>query len=129
LVVRHLRKAGYKIVQAASGSEALSIWPQHSSEVDLLFTDIVMPDGMSGCDLAETLRANKPDLKVLYTSGYSLDVVEQDFALRQGENFLQKPYQPGTLLRTVRSSLDEEKVAAARPASAPVGRRQSAFAR
>jgi two-component system cell cycle sensor histidine kinase/response regulator CckA len=111
LVVRHLRKQGYKIIQASSGTEALAIWLDHAQEIDLLFTDMVMPDGMTGRDLAETLKTQKPEIKIIYTSGYSLEVVEQDFALRKGANFLQKPYQPSTLLKIVRASLDEHKVA------------------
>jgi len=112
LVVRQLRKAGYKIIQARSGTEALAIWPQRAREIDLLFTDMVMPDGMTGRDLAETLLAQKPELKIIYTSGYSIDVVEEDFALRKGANFLQKPYQATTLLKVVRASLDKNKVLA-----------------
>jgi len=72
----------------------------------LLFTDMVMTDGMTGRDLAETLQAQNPNLKVIYTSGYSLDVVEQDFALRKGVNFLQKPYPPATLAKMIRSLFD-----------------------
>ena len=110
LSVRQLRKLGYRILQASSGTEALSIWQQNADKVDLLFTDMVMPDGMTGRDLAETLLTQKPDLKVIYTSGYSLDVVEQDFALRKGAHFLQKPY-PATLLsKTIRNLLDSGKV-------------------
>ncbi|HZM05001.1 MAG TPA: ATP-binding protein, partial [Candidatus Saccharimonadales bacterium] len=111
LSVRQLRKLGYRILQASSGTEALSIWQQNADKVDLLFTDMVMPDGMTGRDLAETLLTQKPDLKVIYTSGYSLDVVEQDFALRKGAHFLQKPY-PATLLsKNIRNLLDSGKTA------------------
>jgi two-component system cell cycle sensor histidine kinase/response regulator CckA len=106
LSVRQLRKLGYRILQASSGTEALSIWQQNADKIDLLFTDIVMPDGMTGRDLAETLLTQKPDLKIIYTSGYSLDVVEQDFALRKGAHFLQKPYPPTLLNKTIRTLLD-----------------------
>src|SRR5207237_950382 len=100
------RKAGYRILQAGSGTEALALWPSHSHEIDLLFTDLVMPDGMTGCDLAETLSAQKPELIIIYTSGYILEVIRQDFALRKECHFLQKPYQQGTLLKTIREALD-----------------------
>jgi PAS domain S-box-containing protein len=106
LSVRQLRKLGYTILQASSGTEALSIWQQNADKIDLLFTDMVMPDGMTGRDLAETLLTQKPDLKIIYTSGYSLDVVEQDFALRKGAHFLQKPYPPTLLNKTIRTLLD-----------------------
>jgi two-component system, cell cycle sensor histidine kinase and response regulator CckA len=108
LVSRQLRSRRYNVIEAATGTEALAIWPEHAAKVDLLFTDMVMPDGMTGRDLAETLLAQKPGLKVLYTSGYSAEVVEEDFALRRGIHFLQKPYQPSVLLKTIRESLDEE---------------------
>jgi len=71
-----------------------------------LLTDIIMPDGMTGRELAETLQAEKPDLKVIFTSGYSADVVGGDFPLREGANFLQKPYHPYTLAQTMRACLD-----------------------
>jgi two-component system, cell cycle sensor histidine kinase and response regulator CckA len=108
LVVRQLKTRGYHVIEAATGTEALGIWPENAGNVDLLFTDMVMPDGMTGRDLAETLLAQKPGLKVIYTSGYSAEVVEEDFSLRKGIHFLQKPYQPGALLKTVREALDEQ---------------------
>jgi nitrogen-specific signal transduction histidine kinase/CheY-like chemotaxis protein len=105
-----LRKLGYKILTAESGTAALALWPEHQHEIDLLFTDMVMADGMTGRDLAETLQAQKSALKVIYTSGYSLDVVEQDFALRKGVNFLQKPYQPAVLAKLIRRLFDAKTV-------------------
>ncbi len=110
LVVRQLRRQGYRILQASSGGEALAIWPEHAQEINLLFTDMVMPDGVTGRDLAETLLAEKPDLKVIYSSGYSFEVVQQDFALRKGAQFLQKPYQTPALIKAIRAALDEEKM-------------------
>src|SRR5581483_838565 len=59
LVVRQLKKQGYRILQARTGTEALALWPEHCDEIDLLFTDMLMPDNVSGRDLAETLLAQK----------------------------------------------------------------------
>src|SRR5581483_9069890 len=101
-----LRKLGYKIISAGSGTEALRLWPKHEGEIDLLFTDMVLSDGMTGRDLAETLQAEKPEMKVIFTSGYSLDVVEQDFGLRKGAPFLQKPFHPQALARMIRQMFD-----------------------
>ncbi len=106
LVSRQLRRQGYQVIQANSGKEALALWGQHGQQITLLFTDMVMPDGMTGSELAETLQAQKPGLKVVYTSGYSLEVLQQDFALRGEVHFLQKPYHQDALSKTVRAALD-----------------------
>jgi PAS domain S-box-containing protein len=106
LVARILQKYGYKILQAATGTAAVKIWDEHRNEIALLLTDLVMPDNMNGRELAETLWEQKPDLKVIFTSGYSADIVGKDFKLESDLNFLQKPYQPQTLALTVRRCLD-----------------------
>jgi two-component system cell cycle sensor histidine kinase/response regulator CckA len=101
-----LQRYGYTVLEAASGVHALNVWKQHADEIDLLLTDMMMPDGIMGKELAEKLRADKPGLKVIYTSGYSVDAVGQHFMLREGVNFLQKPYHPPTLAQAVRDGLD-----------------------
>jgi two-component system, cell cycle sensor histidine kinase and response regulator CckA len=106
LVSRQLRRQGYRVIQASTGREALGMWGEHEKDIALLFTDMVMPDGMTGSELAETLQAQKPGLKVVYTSGYSLEVLQQDFALRDDVHFLQKPYHQDALIRAVRAALD-----------------------
>jgi len=108
LVSRVLQKYGYKILQAGNGIEAIAAWNQHKDEISLLFTDLVMPDNMNGRELAEKLRIDRPGLKVIFTSGYSADIVGKDFKLEPELNFLQKPYQPQTLALTVRRCLDEK---------------------
>jgi two-component system cell cycle sensor histidine kinase/response regulator CckA len=108
LVSRVLQKYGYRIVQAGSGAEAIEVWNRHKDEISLLFTDLVMPDNMNGRELAEKLRAQHPGLKVIFTSGYSADIVGKDFKLEPELNFLQKPYHPQTLALTVRRCLDEK---------------------
>lgn len=100
-----LSSYGYKVLEAESGVEALRLWEEHEA-IDLLLTDIVMPEGMSGIDLATRLRAEKPGLKVVYTSGYSADVAGRDFGLLEGMTFLQKPYHPQALAQKVRETLD-----------------------
>ncbi|MGA2279024.1 MAG: PAS domain S-box protein [Verrucomicrobiota bacterium] len=108
LVLRVLQKYGYKILPAGNGVEALETWNQHKDEISLLFTDLVMPDNMNGRELAEKLRTERPGLKVIFTSGYSADIVGKDFKLEQELNFLQKPYQPQTLALAVRRCLDDK---------------------
>jgi two-component system cell cycle sensor histidine kinase/response regulator CckA len=106
LVCGVLTGLGYQILEAGTGVKALEVWHQHRDKIDLLLTDIVMPDGMTGRDLAEKVQAEKPSLKVIYTSGYSSDIVGRDFVLREGLNYLQKPFVPQKLVRAVRKCLD-----------------------
>jgi signal transduction histidine kinase len=106
LVVSVLELCGYHILQACSGVEGLKVWEQHKNDIDLLLTDMVMPDGMSGRQLAERLQAEAPDLKVIYTSGYSPGMAGKDIALLEGFNFLAKPYPPSRLANVVRDCLD-----------------------
>jgi DNA-binding NtrC family response regulator len=82
------------------------MWQQCEGEIDLLLTDMVMPGGVSGHDLAQQLLAKKPSLKVIYTSGYSAEVFRGDFVLPEGVNFLRKPYRAEELLNAVRQTLD-----------------------
>ena len=73
---------------------------------DLVLTDLVMPDRMNGRELAEKLWAERPALKVIFTSGYSAEVVGKDFVLQRGLNYLQKPYHPNQLTATIRQCID-----------------------
>lgn len=101
-----LKRQGYQVLAAASGREALVLWDQHKSAIDLLLTDMVMPDGLSGRELAERLKTEVPDLKVVYTTGYSLDAIGHNLVLEEGHNFLAKPYTPKALAAAVRKCLD-----------------------
>jgi CheY-like chemotaxis protein len=105
LVRKVLERSGYEVLEAASGMAALELWDRDKPQLDLLLTDMVMPDGMSGRQLAERLKADNPGLKVLYTSGYSTDLLGKDLNLQEGMNFLQKPYPPARLVETVRNAL------------------------
>jgi len=106
LTRRTLERAGYRVLEAADAVEALRMWEQHQGAIDLLMTDIVMPEGINGRELAERLHARKPALKVILTSGYSADIAGQELSLRAGHAFLQKPATPGLLLESVRRCLD-----------------------
>ncbi len=107
LVRTILSGLGYRVLEASSGRDALGVWTQHQHEIKLLLTDLVMPDGMSGLELAKLLLGHNPRLKVIYSSGYSPDIAAQGVALREGVNFLTKPYSPQTLAETVRARLSE----------------------
>jgi signal transduction histidine kinase/response regulator RpfG family c-di-GMP phosphodiesterase len=101
-----LRKQGYEIHEAATGAEALEVWEQQAGAFDLLLTDMVMPGGMNGRELAERLIGEKPELKVIFTSGYSTEMVGNNFVLEEEVNFLPKPYPPKALIYIVRACLD-----------------------
>jgi PAS domain S-box-containing protein len=108
LVQEILEKKGYTVLSAATGKQALAIWRERKDDINLLLTDMMMPEGLSGRDLAERVLAERAELRVLYTSGYSLEAVGPgpSFSLKDGTNFLQKPYDPDTLAQTVRDCLD-----------------------
>jgi hypothetical protein len=95
-----LREAGYQVLEARHGREALRIAEQHLGPIDLLVTDVVMPE-MNGFELAENLRALRPSVRALYVSGYLTDANVRDQMLREGAQFLQKPFAPGDLTRKV----------------------------
>jgi PAS domain S-box-containing protein len=109
LVSRVLGKYGYKVLSANDATEAIEVWRNHKQEISLLLTDLVMPNHINGRELAERLRAEQPKLKVIFTSGYSADIVGKDFKLEPDLNFLQKPYQPQMLAMTVRRCLDGKR--------------------
>jgi PAS domain S-box-containing protein len=106
LVSKVLTAYGYKILQAVSGANALEVWRRNKSKIDLLLTDIVLPDGLNGLEVAEKLRKTRSGLKIIFSSGYSAEALGKDFDLKKGQFFLQKPYDLQKLAATVRSCLD-----------------------
>lgn len=104
LAVKILRDSGYRVLTAESGVAALEVWSRHRSEIRLLVTDMVMPHGVSGIDLARRLRAERADLRVLLTTGYAGEFPTQTSSRTMG--FLQKPFAPATLLAAVRDALN-----------------------
>jgi len=105
-VVRILRMAGYRVVEAANGNEALSLWPKYRREIALLFTDMIMPESITGMELAERLRQEKPELKVIVSSGYSMEMVSRGVPTDAGIVYLPKPYDMRALGTMVRGCLD-----------------------
>jgi two-component system, cell cycle sensor histidine kinase and response regulator CckA len=107
--VRHLardvlRRCGYRVLEAADGSEALRLVEQEG-RIDLLLTDVVMP-GMSGAELARKFRALRPEARVLYASGYADEALDSHGLPAQGVPYLQKPFEPDDLVRRVRELLE-----------------------
>jgi CheY-like chemotaxis protein len=108
-----LQDCGYHVLEAGSGGEALQVWERHPGGIDLILTDVVMPGGMSGRELAVKLLGSHPDLKIIFTSGYNVEETNTDFFRRGGAVFLQKPYTRTDLAKIVRECLDR------RPKSGP----------
>jgi len=98
-----LEVSGYQIWEAADGSEALNIWKANTGKIDLLLTDIIMPGGLNGRDLADRLRKEQPGLKVILMSGYSADRLGN---IRPNSHVLHKPFSLENLTETVRQCLD-----------------------
>jgi two-component system cell cycle sensor histidine kinase/response regulator CckA len=105
LATRFLEPAGYRVLGAATGEEALSLLERHQAPVHLLLSDVVMP-GMSGRQLAEQLVQTRPGVKVLYMSGYTSDTIVRHGVLDAQVSFLGKPFTAATLLQKVREVLD-----------------------
>jgi CheY-like chemotaxis protein len=105
LVTEVLRQAGYTVFAAATGADALEIWEREQHHIDLLFTDMMMPEGMSGRELAERILGDAPQLRIMFTSGYPMEAIAGDID-KSGHCFLQKPYSPPTLANAVRECLD-----------------------
>jgi PAS domain S-box-containing protein len=101
-----LAEFGYTVLEASNALEAIVVWQRQGRNVDLLLTDMVMPGGLTGQELGERLRQDKPALKVVFCSGYTADIPGVDFGPATGISFLQKPYRPRVLARVVRDCLD-----------------------
>jgi CheY-like chemotaxis protein len=102
-----LQDCGYHVLEAGSGAEALQVWERNPDGIDLMLTDVVMPGGMSGRELAVRLLARHPRLKIIFTSGYNVEETNTDFFRRGGAVFLQKPYTRTDLAKAVREYLDK----------------------
>jgi CheY-like chemotaxis protein len=99
-----LKLLGYNILEAGNGPEALSLGEHHPDPIDLLLTDIVMPD-MNGRELAECWQLIHPESRILYTSGYSENAITHPGTLDPGIDFIPKPYRMNTLAEKVREVL------------------------
>ena len=105
LIAAMLKKHGYRILQAADALEAMQISDKHSEPIDLLLTDVVMPH-MSGRQLAEQLQPHRPQMKVLYLSGYTENAIVHHGVLEANVEFLAKPFSQEALANKIREILD-----------------------
>jgi signal transduction histidine kinase len=107
LACKVLERRGYKVLLASRGEEALTVSEQYDGAIHLIVTDVVMP-GMNGRELAENLQSLRPDMRVLYMSGYTDDAIVRHGVLRPGVNFIEKPCTPENLAQKVRKVLDKK---------------------
>ena len=103
---KSLSRIGYRVLEATTGPAALEIWKENHDAIRLVLTDMVMPGGMNGKELAEQLLQQEPKLKVIYASGYIADIINNDLRLEENVNFLAKPFVADKLAQTVRNCLD-----------------------
>jgi CheY-like chemotaxis protein len=113
LVREVLDHHGYRVIEAEHGEAALAVWETYSEEIDLLLTDMVMPGTINGLELSFRLLAKRPDLKVIYTSGYSAELFGSDVQLEDGRNYLPKPYLSSKLTAILRRALHPDDTAGA----------------
>jgi two-component system cell cycle sensor histidine kinase/response regulator CckA len=102
---RALAQRGYRVLEATTGTEALEIFARHDGDVDLVVSDVVMPE-MDGPTLCERLRSQSPDLKVIFISGYAEDAFRQHLAENEEFMFLQKPFDLKQLAAAVKAALE-----------------------
>jgi CheY-like chemotaxis protein len=101
-----LQSHGYRVLQAGSSHDAMEVWKWHQSRIALLVTDLVLPDGLGGAELAARLRQEKPALKAVLTSSDANGTADAEFRPAAGMAFIHKPYQPRVLAQAVRDALD-----------------------
>ena len=106
LAITTLQRLGYRVLEAPTGAAALRRWNDYGSAVALLLTDMVMPEGVNGLELAQRLRILKPDLKVIVSTGYSQEMARLSASHERDLIFLNKPYEMRALALAVRACLD-----------------------
>jgi two-component system cell cycle sensor histidine kinase/response regulator CckA len=102
-----LKREGYKVVEAKDGDEALAAWEHYQGQIDVVITDMVMPN-MSGKKLVERLRLLKPKVKIIYISGYESSLIFANNQFGPDVAFLQKPFRPVELSKVVREMLKSQ---------------------
>ncbi len=108
LIHHILESYGYEVLGCSTGKAALDLWGEHRAKIDLVLTDMILPDGMAGPELVEILKSSKPAIKVVYTSGYNTEKLMKDFTLDQNANFIQKPFHARKLAETVYDTINRK---------------------
>ncbi len=103
-----LERAGYTVLAASDGEEALAVFEEHAEEIDLALLDVMMPK-LGGRFVSEQIRERRPEVRILFSSGYSMNAIHTNFVLDEGLALIQKPAQRSDLLRKIRQVLDDEQ--------------------
>lgn len=106
-IAQFLRVLGYRVLEAATGQQAMAIWQTYGATVDLLLTDMIMPEGLTGLELTERLQSQKPSLRVIISSGYSAEIAQAGIPKKPGVIYLPKPHETKTLADIIRRCLDQ----------------------
>jgi two-component system, cell cycle sensor histidine kinase and response regulator CckA len=101
-----LEDYNYRVLKASCGPEAIKVWEANKGDIALLFTDLVMPKGLSGIDIGERFLNEKPSLELIYTSGYRLESIPKHLKVSEKYVFVPKPYKPSVLVQIIRQTLD-----------------------
>jgi PAS domain S-box-containing protein len=120
-LLKGLRSMGYTVLEASNGREALKLWGEAQQRIDLLLTDMIMPGGLSGLDVANRLRRDQPELRVIIASGYNAELIQLASTGAKAVSYLQKPFTLDVLACTLRKCLDP----ASSPAVLPTAPRSS----
>jgi CheY-like chemotaxis protein len=104
----YLRKLGYTIIEAPNGKEAFKLWRENRDTIDLLYTDVIMPEGISGLELAGQLKMEKPGLRVIISSGYSTEISTHGVTENDEFVYLAKPSASTVIASTIRACLDKK---------------------
>lgn len=107
-ITRFLILNGYRLLTAETGLRAISLWQRHRHEIDLLLTDVILPDGPDGRQLSGQFQAEKPTLKVIYTSAFAFDDSNELECDPEDIHFVPKPYRPDQILSAVRFALERD---------------------
>jgi CheY-like chemotaxis protein len=103
-----LRARGYQVLEASDGAQAVGVYEREGNRIDLILTDVVMPR-MSGREMVDRVRATRPDMRVLYMSGYTGDAIVRHGVIDAGMLLLGKPFTPGALITKIREVLDRPR--------------------
>lgn len=108
VAARILKEAGYAVVEASDGEDALRVFEENQEKVSLILLDVVMPK-LNGHDVYQRLRGHHPDVKTVFCTGYAPEAVESNFLSGENIRLIQKPFSPRVLLCSVREALDESE--------------------
>ena len=108
LTVMFLEMNGFKVIEATTGAEVQNRWDALKDEIDLVLTDVIMPEGVSGHELGQWIHHRRPEMKIIYCSGFSRNHINRDYKLKEGDNFLTKPFSLDSLISIVHRNLSGE---------------------